>query len=154
MKETLLKNFSSYEIKFSDNEKFAEIINPFYLENIKVEYLPEEDFTPYTVYFAFQHYHMSSKEDVVEYIKDIINENIFSIEFFKDGRDCFGGDITAQELKDLTYESLEQHTGYYGSTKLKECADSFKLRGWNSDKNFDAIFIVDDKESVMIKKLD
>ena len=49
----LRKEFSSYEMKFSEDGSSVEIINPFCNENVKVEYIPEDDFTPYIVYFAF-----------------------------------------------------------------------------------------------------
>ena len=83
-----------------------------------------------------------------------INENIFPIEFFINGEKCFGGDITSQELEDLSYENLEQRTGYYGSTKLIDCADMFKVRGWSGNDNFDATFVVSENGNVEIKKLD
>jgi len=82
-----------------------------------------------------------------------INGNVFSIEYFNNDTRCFGGDITAEELKDLSYDTLEQNTGYYGITKLKDCADSFKLRGWHRDHNFDAVFVTDEDGSITIKKL-
>jgi len=149
----LRKEFSSYEMKFSEGGSSVEIINPFCNENVKVEYIPEDDFTPYIVYFAFQHCHMCDEEDIIDYINNIINGKVFSIEYFNNDTRCFGGDITAEELKDLSYDTLEQNTGYYGITKLKDCANSFKLRGWHSDHNFDAVFVTDEDGSITIKKL-
>ena len=149
----LLKYFSSYEIRFTEDGDFAEIINPFYTENVKVEYIADDDFNPFIVYFAFQHCHMCDEEDIVEYINEIVNENKFSIEFFKNGKRRFGSDITAQELERLSYEKLEQHTGYWGITKLKQMADAFKVRGWNPNRNFDAVFVINNGESVTIQKI-
>ena len=83
-----------------------------------------------------------------------MNESVFAIEFFKGGERRFGGDITAQELEDLSYEKLEQKTGYYGSTKLIDCADMFKVRGWSGKNSFDAMFVVGESGKVDIKKLD
>ena len=67
----LSKHFPAYEIKFSRerNRDLAEIINPFYDENIRVEYIPEDDFTPYVVSFAFQHCHMCDEEDIAAAIE-------------------------------------------------------------------------------------
>ena len=149
----LANQFSAYRMTFSKDGALVEIINPFGGENIRVEYLPDDDFTPYIVYFAFQHCHMCDEEDIVDYINNIINRQLFSIEYFNNGTRCFGGDITAEELVDLSYEKLEQNTGYYGITKLKDCADSFKLRGWHSDDNFDAVFVTDENGLTTIKKL-
>lgn len=156
----LKKQLSSYEMNFSEDGSTVEIVNPFGNENIRVEYeeyVPEYDFTPYTeytVFFAFQHRHMRGEEDVIDYINNIINGKIFSIEYFNNDIRRFGGDITAEELKDLSYDTLEQNTGYYGIPKLKDCADSFKVRGWHNDYNFDAVFVTDENKSVTIKKLD
>ena len=67
---------------------------------------------------------------------------MLAIEFFSGGRNALGGDITSDELKELTYEMPERKTGYYGAVPLKKTADSFKVRGWNEDSNFDATFIL------------
>ena len=109
--------------------------------------------TPFTVMFSFQHRHIKDEKGVIEYITDIINENIFPIEFFKNDERRFGGDVTAQELKDLSYEKLEQKTGYYGSTKLIDCADAFKIRGWSGKNNFDATLVIGESGKIEIKKL-
>ena len=150
----LVKEFSNYEIIISGEDDLAEIINPFSKENIKVYYESEDDYSPYIVCFAFQHVHLCDEELVIDHINDIIGGNLFSIEFFCDGKRCFGGDITADRLKELSYKELERYTGYYGGTKLIECADMFKVRGWNSNTNFDATFVSDEHGKVIIKKID
>ena len=155
---SLTKQLSAYEIKVSEDQSQGkllqvEIINPFGSDNITVEYDPDDDDTPFTLYFAFQHRHMHDEKAIVEYINKIICGNLFSIEYFRKGKPRFGGEITAEELKNLSYEALERDTGYYGSTKLKECADSFKVRGWNSNSNFDAVFVTDESGAVDIKRL-
>ena len=147
----LINHFSSYEIIYLESKDSIEIVNPFCKDNIVVDYDPADP-TPFTVMFSFQHRHIKDEKGVIEYITDIINENIFSIEFFKKGERRFGGDVTAQELKDLSYEKLEQKTGYYGSIKLRDCADMFKVRGWSSKNNFDAMFVVSENEKIEIKK--
>ncbi len=148
----LIKQFSNYEIIVLEDECLAEIINPYCKENIRVYYEFEDEYSPYILCFAFQHVHLCDEEEVVDYINSIISGNRFSIEFFHDGVRCFGGDITADKLKELSYELLKKHTGYWGSTELKDCADSFKVRGWNSE-NFDAIFVMDENGTVTIRKV-
>ena len=149
----LINHFSSHEIIYSESKDSVEIVNPFGKDNIIVDYDPADP-TPFMVEFSFQHRHIEDETGVIEYITDIINENIFPIEFFKNGKKRFGGDITSQELEDLSYETLEQRTGYYGSTKLIDCADMFKVRGWSGNDNFDATFVVSENGNVEIKKLD
>ena len=148
----LTNHFSSYEIIYLESKDSVEIVNPFGKDNIIVDYDPADP-TPFMVEFSFQHRHIEDENGVIEYINDIVNEKVFSIEFFKDGERCFGGDITSRELKNLSYEKLEQKTGYYGSTKLIDCADAFKVRGWSGKNNFDATFVVDKSGKVEIKKL-
>ena len=147
----LINHFSSCKIIYSESKDSVEIVNPFGKDNIVVDY-DVADPTPFMVMFSFQHRHIKDEKGVIEYITDIINENIFPIEFFKNGKKRFGGDITAQELKDLSYEKLEQKTGYYGSTKLIDCADAFKIRGWSGKNNLDAMFIVSESGKIEIKK--
>ena len=147
----LINHFSFCEIVYLESKDSVEIVNPFGKDNIIVDYDADNP-TPFTVMFSFQHRHIEDEKGVVEYIINIINENIFSIEFFKNGERCFGGDITAQELKDLSYEKLEQKTGYYGSTKLIDCADMFKVRGWSGKNSFDAMFVVSESGKIEIKK--
>lgn len=149
----LIKQFSNHEIVILEDESLAEIINAFGKDNIKVYYDSDDDFSPYILCFAFQHVHLCGEEAVIDYIKDIISGNLFSIEFFHNGQRCFGGDITADRLKELSYKALERYTGYYGGTKLIECADMFKVRGWNSNNNFDATFVIDECGMVTIKKI-
>lgn len=132
----------------------AEIINPFGKENIRVYYDFEDEFSPYILCFAFQHVHMCDEKEIIDYINGIISGELFSIEFFNDGVRCFGGDITADKLKELSYELLERHTGYLGNFKLKDCADSFKVRGWQSDNNYDATFVIDKSGKVTIRRVD
>ena len=151
--ELIATHFSDYDVQFSKDKNLLEILNPCGNENIRVEYVSDDEWTPYILYFLFQHWHMNDEEDIIEYINDIIDGNLFSIEFFANGNRCFGGDIDAQELQELSYESLEQFTGYYGMSKLKDLADSFKVRGWRTETNFDAKFIIDELGNITIKKL-
>ena len=148
----LTNHFSSYEIIYLESKDSVEIVNPFGKDNIIVYYYPADP-TPFIVEFSFQHRHIEDETGVIEYITDIINENIFPIEFFKNGEKRFGGDITSQELEDLSYENLKQKTGYYGSTKLIDCADAFKIRGWSGKNNFDATLVIGESGKIEIKKL-
>lgn len=136
----LKEHYSKYSIEFASNGEFAAIINPFSDEHIKVEYYVDDEYTPYITRFSFQHCHLTDEESVVEWIDDIINCRRYAIEFFRNGKNCFGGDIEADELIDLTYEKLERYIGYWGITKLYEAADCFKVRGWDKYNNFDGKF--------------
>lgn len=149
-----LKNaFSEYKIEFSEDCTNAVIFNPFYDENFTVYYYEEDDFTPFCVSFSFQHCHLTDEEDTVDWINEIITGKKLVIEFFQNEQRCFGSDIDAEELRELSYTKLEQFTGYYGLTKLLKIADSFKVRGWDIAHNFDAEFVHEADGSFSIKKL-
>lgn len=148
-----LKNaFSNYRVQILDDGFHAIIFNPFYNENINVHCYPEDDYTPFHVCFSFQHCHLTGKEDVVDWIIDIITGDKFAIEFFKNGKNCFGGDIKAEALDNISYEKIEKYTGYYGSTKLFRIVDSFKVRGWNPESNFDAVLVFEKDGTIAIEK--
>lgn len=148
----LKDTFSKYKVQFSEDHTNAIIFNPFYHENITVYYYKEDDFTPFCVCFSFQHFHLTDKENVIEWINEIITGRKFAIEFLKNEQRCFGSDIEAEELKDLSYAKLEQLSGYYGLTKLLNIADSFKVRGWDNSQNYDAVFVCQTNGRITIKK--
>ena len=149
--EFLREMYPEYRVDIIDNGLRAVIRNPFYNEHLHVSYYEEDDFTPFVASFSFQHCHLSDEEDVIEWINDVINGRIVSIEFFRNGQRRFGGDIEAKELIDLSYQKLEQYSGYWGITKLFQIADSFKVRGWHRENNFDAEFVLNQGETIVIK---
>ena len=145
-------HFSEYAARFSEDESVLEIVNPFGNENIKIEYVPEDEWTPYILYFSFQHWHLNDEENIIEIIRDIIDGKLLSIEFFKNDKRRFGGDIEIQDLQDLSYEALEN---YFSDLQINiiDVADTFKVRGWKADVNFDAAFDVDSHGEIVIKIL-
>ncbi len=144
----LKESFPEFELQFSDNYSNAMIINPNWNENITVY----DDEYEFVVCFSFQHRHFEDEEDVVEWIREIIGNNKLAIEFFNKEQRRFGSEIETAELQDLSYEKLEQLTGYYGSTKLLDVADSFKVRGWSYKYNFDFTFLRDANRTITINK--
>lgn len=145
--------FTEYKVEFSDDFTEAIIVNPNNDENITVYYYEDDDFYPFCVCFSFQHCHLIDEENVIEWIEQIITGKKFAVEFFQNEQRKFGGEIGAERLKALSYSELEQFSGYYGSTKLFQIADTFKVRGWYSANNFDAFFICKDNGCITIKKL-
>ncbi len=148
----LTSAFAKYNVHFTEDFTKATLVNPFYEENITVYYCEDDDFTPFCVCFSFQHCHLTNQKDVVEWINQIIAGSKLAIEFFNHGQKCFGSEIDSEELLDLSYEKLEQLTGYYGLTKLFSIVDTFKVRGWNNQHNFDAAFVCEDNGRTLIKK--
>ena len=101
--EFIATHFSDHNVRFSEDKNLFEIFNLYGDENIRLEYVSNDEREPYILYFSFQHWHMSDEEDIIEHINDIISGNLFSIEFFANGRRRLGGDIDAQGLQKLSY---------------------------------------------------
>lgn len=141
--------FTGFELKFADDYSSAAIVNPNYNENITV-YDEEYEFI---ACFSFQHRHFEDEDEIIEWIRKIISGNKFAIEFFCKGQQRFGSEIESEKLPNLSYEQLKQFTGYYGLSELLSIADTFKVRGWNNQHNFDATLVRDDNGHVLIKKV-
>ena len=77
----LTKYFSLNELEIVD-EYSMEIKNPYNGENICILDESYEDYYQITVYFSYQHRHMYDEQKIIEYINDIVNGNVFAIEFF------------------------------------------------------------------------
>ena len=138
----------AFVLAFSDDGYYFEIKNPSGKENIQVCF-ENDPHTPYTVYFSFQHRHLATAAKAQKYVEDIMSSRMFAIEFFKDGRRRFGGDLTSQELQALSYQTLSDKLGY---ADLADAADSFKVRGWEPGTDFDAVFVRDEQGNVTIQK--
>ena len=70
-----------------------------------------------------------------------------AIEFYKDGKNRFGGEIETAAFDDLTYNSLRLKFGYHD---LKDF--TFSVRAWDKRFCFDAHFEKDDFGNVTIVK--
>lgn len=145
--DLIRKEFSTFEINDLESGYSLEIINPFCENNIVLYY--DDSIDEYTLYFTYQHWHLNNEKDVIKYIKDIINGEIFSIEFFKDDERHFGSSISKEELENLSYDSLASM--FYGVDVLKELVNCFKIRGFNKEDNYDAKFIMEENGKINIE---
>ncbi len=144
-KLSFLANYiSKYRVDISDDLESAIIYNPNSEDHLYIEYDKADEFSPYMLSFSFQHVHLPDEKSAKEWIDAILSEDIFSIEYFMGEERRFGGQISAQELGNLSYDFLEQDTGYYGITKLFQIADHFKIRGWSKKNDFDGYFVLKD----------
>lgn len=148
----LASYISKYRVDISDDLESAIIYNPNSEDHLYIEYDKTDEFSPYMLSFSFQHVHLTDEERAKEWINAILNEDIFSIEYFSGEERLFGGEISAQELNELSYNFLEQDTGYYGITKLFQIVDHFKIRGWSKKNDFDGYFVKKDN-TVQIDKI-
>ncbi len=143
---------SKYRMDVSDDLESAIIYNPNSEDHLYIEYNKTDGFSPYMLSFSFQHVHLTDEESAKEWIDAILSEDVFSIEYFSGEERRFGGQISAQELRNLSYDYLEQETGYYGLTKLFQIVDHFRVRGWSKKNDFDGYFVMKDN-TIQIDKI-
>ena len=141
--------FSSYDVRCTEDGNRLDIINPFGKDPIRIHVENDPD-TPYMVCFSFQHRHLATIDEVIAYASDIIGGNVFAIEFFKDGRNFMGSDLDAKEVRELPQGIPERFLGQ-GQIKLFDVADSFKVRGWGKGADLDGRFIKDEQGNVRIQ---
>lgn len=139
--------FPQYTVElYAENDsEWAEIKNKAFDDLIKVYYAPE-DFEIYCLVFATQHVHISEKEQLIEYVTAFANAETAAIEFYENGRKCFGGDIETALLDDLTYNSLRNR--FYSSIDIRNM--TFQVRAWDKKYCFNGMFIKDSSGTVQI----
>ncbi|MBQ3100388.1 MAG: hypothetical protein IJC50_05285 [Clostridia bacterium] len=93
--------------------------------------------TPYYLGFTFNHWHLSSEKELVEYIDEIIADKRMSIEFFVGLRPQMGGDLTSDDLSNLSFESLCDR---FPSCKNNSFGLNFKIRSFSGKYDIDAHF--------------
>ncbi len=133
----LTSYISKYRIDISDDLESAIIYNPNGEYHLYIEYDKADSFSPYMLSFSFQHVHETDQESAAKWVDSILNEKIFSIEYFIGKNRCLGGQISASDLSNLSYEFLEKYAGYFGRTNLFYMVDNFKVRGWTGKNDFD-----------------
>ncbi len=144
----IVEKFSNYEI-----ERFEDHIcikKPGFTEPIKVFY--ETNVEEYTVCFATQHLHIRADAEsvLIDVIAKYANAVIAAIEFYVDGRNCFGGQIETNLLSNITYDSLREYFGYpnYDMSHL-----TFQVYAWDKEYCFEGSFKKTGSETVeTIKK--
>ena len=140
--------FSEYVVDICSEEDVETV----YIRNgqfnfpIVIDYYPD-DYYKYLLRFATQHRDTSSKDDLISFISSFANAEKAAIEFYKDGVNCFGGEIETSVLDDLTYDSLRFKFGYHD---LKDY--TFSVRAWDKRFCFDAHFEKDASGGVTIVK--
>ncbi len=153
----IAEQFAAYDVRFSDGKDSFEIKNPFGKGPILVECDGEAYIVCYAANF---HVHLEPAEQVIAYVRDILEGKKVIIEIYKDGRWRMSADLNPQELRELSFTSLSQRMHMvrdgkvvpYGD-RLIEAADSFHVRGWAQDVDFDAVFVRDEQGNVTIHKV-
>ena len=149
----IAEHFSEYNVQFSNDGEHFDVINPFGKGPISV-HIENDSGISYMVCFSFQHLHLETPDQVIAYVDNIIGGNVFAIGFFKDGRKCIAGDLDAQEVCAISYDMLTRFVCCFRDIRLIDVVDSFKVRGWMQDVDFDAKFIMDEQRNVTVQRID
>ena len=131
--------FSAYEMKLCNELKVEclYIRNLDYTEPIKI-YYELDDYKTYTLWFATQHLHITTKDELIETISNFANGSIAAIEFYDNGKNCFGGQIDTERLSDITYHSLREYFGY-PNDDISHL--TFRVYAWNKNFCYEGSFI-------------
>ena len=121
--EELKKINTKYQ--FKDNK----IIIHNEINNNCIEVL-EDSNNEYIVIFSTQHAHFEGIDDVLDYINDIINEQVLPIEFYLDNKNVFGGDIPLDLFNSLTIKSL---ANYFGFSEDYISNLDYQITSWNGN---------------------
>lgn len=129
--EKLEKEFS-VELKTNDDE--ASLVDPktgvcikvfeeaYYSRNMKEKYVE------YIVSFTTQHRHYDDLDDAMDFIRELMMDEVLAIEFYSNGKRRFGGDITAEEYENLTVESLAKR---YHCNEQQLLTFEYEIHSWS-----------------------
>ena len=150
----IIKAFPNLKIEMSRDGETITILNPYSNSNIIVDYElfvrtdGLDSFEQYTTQFSYQHRHFENENDVIEWIKIIVNDSLLAIEFFKGDENRFGGEISCSSVSQLTYDVFVEEYGYYMG--ITQC-DNFKIRSWSGENDYDgSIFSSKEKGTYII----
>lgn len=94
-------------------EQIEVLEEKYYSKNDSITGSENDSFVDYTVCFFTQHAHFEDFDDALEYVEAIIADEVLPIEFYLNGEDCFGGEITQADFDELSDELLAAEFGYF-----------------------------------------
>ena len=116
MKEIIEKIKNNKNVRYEIKDEKLIIYNIDNSNNIEVieeTYSSKTDsFIEYIVSFSTQHCHFDNNEEVLEYINNIMDDQVLPIEFYYNNEKRFGGDISIEQFNNLSTTLLEEIFGY------------------------------------------
>ena len=89
---------------------------------------PLDFFTNIVVSFSTQHRHFEDVEDAAEYVLQILSDEVLPLEFYRDGKNRFGGDIERDELPLLSQAWLAER---FMVPAEQLAAYQFEIHSWS-----------------------
>lgn len=129
----------SYDTGLEIKEDSAEIINKKTNEKISVfeeRYNRDKAGTDaaceYIVCFATQHRHFDDLCDVDEYVRQILDDEVLPVEFYKDGKARFGGELSGAIPDELSPRFL---AAYFGLAADQLTGFEYEIRSWSGKRD-------------------
>ncbi len=111
----------------SKGNEWVYIRHPDYEEPIKIDYTDEES-APYLMRFSTQHLHLSTQDEVLMYAQSFATGQRAAVEFYQDGRPCFGGDDTVAFISSASYDDWLSRFRVVLTSK-----HTFRCYGWHPE---------------------
>ena len=87
-----------------------------------------ETFTEYIVCFATQHRHLEDPEDVEDYVRELLEDEILPIEFYCRGERSWGSEIRREELDGLDARRL---SALFGCPAEELSRFAYEIHSWS-----------------------
>lgn len=89
-------------------------------------------FYEYIVIFTTQHRHFDDLNKVNGYVCKILTDDVLPIEFYKDGKNKFGGELSKSEFEKLSKRFLADRFGY---TEEYISLFEYEIHSWSGKYN-------------------
>ena len=132
---TLTASLRGYDVAVSETEDVLTVTDRangnvihVYDESAPAGEAPSERYKEYIVEFATQHRHFEDMEDAAEYARQLLNDEVLPLEFYRDGQPGFGGDIERDELPLLSQAWLAER---FMVPAEQLAAYQFEIHSWS-----------------------
>ena len=84
----------------------------------------------YIVSFSTTHRHLDEPDDIADYVKEILSDEVLPIEFYLNGARRFGGELNRREAEGLSKAVLErQYCRFVGPLDAYE----YEVKSWSGN---------------------
>ncbi len=132
---TLIASLRGYEVDMSETEYKLTVTDRangsemvVFNESDRHAEDPSDFFTNIVVSFSTQHRHFEDVEDAAEYARQLLNDEVLPLEFYRDGQPGFGGDIERDALPLLSQAWL---AGRFMVPQEQLAAYQFEIHSWS-----------------------
>ena len=88
-------------------------------------------YAEYIVCFATQHRHFEpdDADEITEYVTGILNDDVLPLEFFLNGKNRFGGEISKTDMEHLSLSLLTDRFGAFAGDSWLSL--EYEIRSWS-----------------------